>query len=433
MASFIIASVPVHGHVTPLLPLAGELIARGHQVRFLTGARFADAVRRTGAEHVPLPAEADFDDRTVTEHLPERARLSATKAIAFDIEHVFVRPAAAQYRALRRMLADETAEAVICDPTFAAGPLLGELPADRRPVLVAAGVLPLNHPGPGLAPFGLGLPPLGGAAGAVRNAVLHAATRRLFEPVEAAFAQIAQDVHGHAPSTRVMEWMHRADLLCQLSVPSFEYPRPDAPATLVFTGPVSTSAPGEHPLPEWWEDLDGSRPVVHVTQGTLANDDLGELVLPTLAALADEDVLVVVATGGAPLSSLGALPANARAAEFLPYDQLMPRLSAYVTNGGYGGAHFALRHGVPIVVAPGQEDKIEVAARIAWSGAGLNLGSRRATPARLRRATGTVLREPRFREAARRIGADIAASPGVAGFADAVETVAGRAVLEPAA
>ena len=28
-------------------------------------------------------------------------------------------------------------------------------------------------------------------------------------------------------------------------------------------------------MPEWWHELDGSRPVIHVTQGTLANDDLG--------------------------------------------------------------------------------------------------------------------------------------------------------------
>lgn len=40
------------------------------------------------------------------------------------------------------------------------------------------------------------------------------------------------------------------------------------------------------------------RPVVHVTQGTIANKDFGQLIAPTLRALADEDVLVVVSTGG---------------------------------------------------------------------------------------------------------------------------------------
>jgi len=34
--------------------------------------------------------------------------------------------------------------------------------------------------------------------------------------------------------------------------------------------------------PDWWSDLDGGRPVVHVTQGTIANGDLDRLIGPTL-------------------------------------------------------------------------------------------------------------------------------------------------------
>jgi hypothetical protein len=44
-----------------------------------------------------------------------------------------------------------------------------------------------------------------------------------------------------------------------------------------------------------------------------------------------------------------------------------------VTNGGYGGVQMALSYGVPLVVAGASEDKPEVGARVAWSGAGLNL------------------------------------------------------------
>jgi len=48
------------------------------------------------------------------------------------------------------------------------------------------------------------------------------------------------------------------------------------------------------------------------------------VIAPTLRALADDDVLIVVSTGGRPLESLPALPPNARAATFLPYDELLP-------------------------------------------------------------------------------------------------------------
>ena len=148
------------------------------------------------------------------------------------------------------------------------------------------------------------------------------------------------------------------------------------PPELHFVGPLSATG-SQAPLPEWWSDLDGTRPVIHVTQGTVANTDYGQAIAPTLRALADEDVLVVVTTGGRPLDTLPPLPANARAATYLPYDELLPRTAVYVTNGGYGGVQYALRYGVPIVATGGKEDKPEVGARVAWSGVGRRIRSER--------------------------------------------------------
>lgn len=433
MTSIIFASVPIHGHVTPLLPLAAELVARGDRVRFLTGSRFAAVVAATGAEHVALPGDADFDDRFVTAQFPEREQLSAVKAVAHDLEHIFVRPGAAQYRALTELLAQEPADAIVTDPTFAAGALLVELPRGERPPVIVGGVLPLNLPAPDLAPFGFGLPPLGGLPGWVRNGFLNTLTARLFAPVNVAGAEIGRQALGREPRIPVMQWLQHADAIAQLSVPSFEYPRPDAvTAHLHFIGPVSASNAVQHALPDWWPELDGTRPVIHVTQGTIANTDLTELIRPTIDAFADREPLVVVATGGVPVESLGQLPGNVRVAEFLPYDELLPRTSVMVTNGGYGGAQFALRHGVPLVVAPGKEDKVEVAARIAWSGVGVNLRRQRPTPAQLRKGVERVLADPSYRSAAQRVGAEIVASPGAAGFARVVdEAICAAAPVEP--
>src|ERR1700688_762537 len=99
MSSIIIASFPAHGHVTPLLSVAENFVKRGDDVRFITGAKFADRVRATGASFVPLPAEADldFDGTPMNERFPDRARLKGTKAAAHDIEHVFARPSKPQY------------------------------------------------------------------------------------------------------------------------------------------------------------------------------------------------------------------------------------------------------------------------------------------------------------------------------------------------
>ena len=156
------------------------------------------------------------------------------------------------------------------------------------------------------------------------------------------------------------------------------------------------------------------------------------MIAPTLRALADEDVLIVVATGGRPLDTLPALPSNARAAMFLPYDELLPRTSVYVTNGGYGGVQYALRYGVPIVATGGKEDKPEVGARVAWSGVGRRIRTERPSARALRRAILAVLHQPRFRQASQRIAADMAAAPGFAGLADVVDQlVTGPAQADP--
>ena len=102
----------------------------------------------------------------------------------------------------------------------------------------------------------------------------------------------------------------------------------------------------------------------------------------TTRALADDDVLVVATTGGpdpAPLRR--GLPANVRLERFVPHHLLLPHVDVMVTNGGYGGVQQALANGVPLVVAGDSEDKPEVAARVQWSGAGVNLHTGRPSPA----------------------------------------------------
>ena len=429
MPSIIIAAVPIHGHVTPLLAVAEHFAQRGDRVRFITGARFAAAVEATGAEHIPLPAAADFDDRQDWDQVfPERTSLRGAKAIAFDVENVFVRPGRAQYDAIMEAHGQEATDAVLTDPALAGGALLLGLPDGARPPVVVCGVLPLMIVSRDTAPYGMGIAPLRGAVGRLRNSLLSTlAARTVFPSAERVANEVHRELHGVPLPFPVMNWPRHAEAIVQFTVPEFEYPRSDAPANLHFAGPISATG-SRAPLPEWWGDLDESRPVVHVTQGTIANRDYRQIIAPTLEALAEDDLLVVVSTGGRPLDTLPTLPANARAAEYLPYDDLLPKTRVYVTNGGYGGVQYSLRYGVPIVTSSGQEDKPEVAARVAWSGVGLRLKTETPTPVDVRNAVHTVLNDPRYSDAAKRVAARMAQAPGIAQLADIVDELTARNV-----
>jgi UDP:flavonoid glycosyltransferase YjiC (YdhE family) len=419
MSSIVVVSVPAHGHVTPLLTVAEGFVKRGDEVRFLTGARFADKVRATGATFLPLPEEADYDDTSVLERLPGRAKLKGVKAAAFDIEHVFARPARAQYDALVAALAAQPADAVLAEPVFLGAAFLLEHQRPERPAVVMCCVIPLCVDSRDIAPFGLGLPPAR-ILNRPRNAALAALSRRMLRRPYGIIDDLHREVHGKPMPGTLTTWGRRADALVQFTVPSFEYPLSDAPPEHHFAGPLS-AAGSQTPLPEWWDELDGSKRVIHVTQGTIANFDYDQVIAPTLEALADEDVLVVVSTGGRALDTLPPLPANARAATYLPYDELLPRTAVYVTNGGYGGVQYALRYGVPIVATGGKEDKPEVGARVAWTGVGRRIRSEHPTPRALRRDILAVLNQPRYRQASQRIAADMAAAPGFAGLAGVVD------------
>jgi UDP:flavonoid glycosyltransferase YjiC (YdhE family) len=52
MARILFTANPASGHIRPGLPIARELVARGHEVAWYTSERFADLVERTGARHV---------------------------------------------------------------------------------------------------------------------------------------------------------------------------------------------------------------------------------------------------------------------------------------------------------------------------------------------------------------------------------------------
>jgi MGT family glycosyltransferase len=431
MSSIIVVSVPAHGHVTPLLTVAEGFVRRGDDVRFLTGSRFADKVAATGATFVPLPAEADFDE-SFLEQFPERAKLKGVKAVAFDIEHVFARPARAQYEALMAALTAQPADAVLSEPVFLGAAFLLEHQRPLRPAVIMCCVVPLCVDSRDIAPFGMGLAPAR-VLNRPRNAALAALSRRMLRGPYGVIDDLHREVHGKPMPGTLTTWGRRADALVQFTVPSFEYPLSDAPPEHHFAGPLSAVG-SQAPLPDWWAELDGSCPVVHVTQGTVANFDYDQAIAPTLRALAGEDVLVVVATGGRPLDTLPPLPANARAATYMPYDELLPRTAVYVTNGGYGGVQYALRYGVPIVATGGKEDKPEVGARVAWTGVGRRIRSEHPSPRAMHRDILAVLNQPRYREASQRIAADMAAAPGFAGLAGVVDRlVASVASARPTA
>jgi UDP:flavonoid glycosyltransferase YjiC (YdhE family) len=346
VATCLICSTPVHGHVSPMVAIGADLVARGNRVVMLTGSRFEQRVLAAGMEFRALGGNADFDDRDVASYLPDRANYKPGIAQAqYDIKTMFVATIPAQLTAVRDILAADAPDAILVDTAFVGtAPLVLDPDAQHPPVL-AVGVLPLAQSSVDVAPSGMGLPPASGVFGRLRNRVLNVlGAKVLFRDTQKLAEQMFAEVGAPPLKHFVMDVSTAYERFLQLNAPAFEYPRSDLSPNTLFVGPIPAPA-SEVPLPDWWGDLDGSRPVVHVSQGTIDNHDLTRLIRPTLDALADRDVLVVVSTGGRDPGELGDVPANARVARYLPYGELFPLLDVFVTNGGFGGVQLALAAG----------------------------------------------------------------------------------------
>ncbi|THF87056.1 glycosyltransferase [Deinococcus sp. KSM4-11] len=391
MARILIASQPIAGHLLPLLPVAQELAGRGHELRWYTGRKYAARVEQCGAAFEPFTLARDFDDRDFGAAFPGRDALSGLRQVQFDVQHIFVGQIEAQLRDLQALWRAWPWDVTLAEQTLSAALLLEEL---GGPPCALLGVLPLGIRSRDTAPFGLGLPPTRGPLGRARNAALHALTQRLVfgaaeRDLRAVCRTLGLPARPFGPPTP-------PSLMLQASVPEFEYSVSDRPPQLHFIGALTPPAPPDVALPDWWPDVVTSeRPVVVVTQGTLATDPR-DLILPALHALEEAPVLVVVA-GVRNVAALGRVPDNARTAPFLPFDRLLPHASVYVTNGGYGGVQLALAHGLPILSAGTTEDKLEVGRRVQVAGVGVRLGTRTPTPAQIRNGVQRLLGEPHFR------------------------------------
>ena len=399
----LIAATALTGHVNPLLAVGRLLAARGDVVVMTTADRFREKVEAAGLRFSPIDDDHAAEYRAT--ELPagaERYRLEFARRFIDPIPH--------QTDVLRRLVEDEQPDVIVAGSMF-----LGVLPlllgSEPRPPIVVLNVSFLFLDRPDAAPVGLGLPPAQDAAEQARYAVLKAGMDAAFvDPVRAyANEQLARLGVPALPAALPHSIATLPDLFLQQTVPAFEYDFGTPPPNLRFTGllPVTSA---DVPLPDWWTTRDLGKPVVLVTQGTLANADFGELIEPTLAALADrDDLLVVATTGGRPVEALsGTLPSNARIAPFLPFDAMLSDVAVLVTNGGYGSVSQALAAGVPIVSSGLTEDKAEIGARIGWSGAGINLAANAPTVDALRDAIGTVLAQPRFRLRAEALARDFA-------------------------
>jgi UDP:flavonoid glycosyltransferase YjiC (YdhE family) len=269
----------------------------------------------------------------------------------------------------------------------------------------------IDHP-----PFGPGLPPDSSPAGRERNKAMNEGVQKqLLGKAQATFEQLFRSTGAKfEKNTFFCDAMYTLpDRFIQMCIPSVEYPRSDLPTNIRFAGGLPKGHRDAYTDPPvWWDEIinNKTKKIVLVSEGTLTVS-FTELVVPTLIGLKDrEDIIVVVALGkkGRSLPEGIIVPANAHIEDFIPFDDVLPYCSVFVSNGGYGAFQHAVGHSVPLVIGGGTEDKPEIAARAEWVGVAVNLRTSTPTPEAVLAAVDEILSNSKYKERSKVLEAEMA-------------------------
>jgi MGT family glycosyltransferase len=202
---------------------------------------------------------------------------------------------------------------------------------------------------------------------------------------------------------------------------------------VTYVGPILWQKPGTT-LPGWIDDLSRDKPLIWVYSGNpryaSAGDAFDSLVVlqACIAALASEDLHVVVTTGHHPLpQELLPLPANFRHEAYVPGLAMAERSDLLIHHGGYGSCQTGLSMGKPAVIIPTYSERESNARRIAALGAGAIVsvehaaGEKRVRVDDLRATVRRVLTDPSFTDNARRMSERLRAYGGAVHAARMIE------------
>lgn len=347
------ATIPGEGHTYSLTGLAKYLQQSGCDVRWYSADLLAESIRDMGFTHYPYKAALQLEK------------------FNFDMVHHVSNRSREYYTDLKEIYKYFPFDVIVTSVLFSGLPAIRE---KLKVPIVAAGILPLAEQPGTTRP---------------KENIL-TTLRRFFKE------KILHNRPAAIPYNEYYEQLVKeADLVLQSGSPGFEYPRRDMGRNIRFVGPL-LPYDGLDSRRKLWSDprLRQFRKIILVTQGA-ADPHVHDLILPTLEAFRDTDVLVIATTGGHDTHMLRErFPDNNMIIEdFIPFGDVMPYANVFVTNGGYSGVLMSIQHKLPMVAAGTYNGRNEICARIGYFKYGINLGTETPHAKQIREAVEDVMQK----------------------------------------
>jgi UDP:flavonoid glycosyltransferase YjiC (YdhE family) len=368
----IVTCQPGLGHLHPLVPLAHALTGAGFEVIVAVSPSFTHHVEAAGLAVVP--AGLNWLESAMDVGFPDlTGSLNRVEGVEQAWRSAFTRSAAALLPDLIAIFSVMRPDVVVSESSELAGPLAAEVLGIRRVTLGIGPRLPRA------------------ALAELYGAAWNAARRGLRLGPDPALDQ-------------------RCHLYLDACPPSMQAAEDDDRGGMVVPIRFEPYQVRNGPLMPWLDQVD-DRPLILVTMGTIFNRvpcALGRVVT-ALGEVEHWRALVAAGDHAAPLGDVDA--DRIRIEEYVAISDVLDRVAAVVSHGGYNTTMTALCHGVPMLCTPLGADQYANARRVGDAGAGIVLEPDAATPVAIREAVRMLLKNPAYATSARQVAVEIDALP----------------------
>lgn len=419
-------SVPLIGHINPLLPQAEELARRGWRVALASTQNVRGHIERQsrGVEFVDLGPPGPIADR-IKESEADLSLDPTGRRATLKIAASFVEGWPLMYDALCASIKECRPDVMIVNLVSFAGMdaadkngipfvvnnpyLIGTLPASLLP---PADDLPILMSGRSRTELGL--------RDRIEAPLIRMASPHLLDLTMGRKLNALRRTRGRAPVSLSEALKDR--LILTTAAFGLDYSRP-LPPLIHMVGPM---IPAPEPLPpEYKAWIESGPPVVYANLGTLAKPPR-ELLLRVLSGLESDSfrVLWVLKKELRDLLSSERIPANVRIEPWVPSTVAVlshDNVRAFISHCGVNSVHESLYAGTPIVGIPILAGQRDTAARVRDAGVGLTLDKTTLTGAELRSAILRVLKDDSFRKPIPAIQSSFQLAGGPARAADLIE------------
>jgi len=379
------------GNLPPVFGVAKLLANRGHNIRMLSEPCMKEAITSQGFKFTSFQKLFQRSDRS--EDIFHDWNAKGVKSPALD--NIIFGTSKGVTEETIRAIKEEPTDLLMVDCILPTAVIAGEAMAIPAVVIQH---FPEYLPGPNRPPGVMGLLPVKGFPGRIRDRLLS----KVFNSLINKYVKPINEVRTHhqlAPFKNTTDLFFNSDLRLITTLKSFDFPIEPLPSNFYYTGPIMND-------PDWieswispWQD-DNKRPLVVVSLSTTYQNQ-APAIQSALDAMKGMEVRGLVTLGPAISNVKFNVPDNVELVKSAPHSSIFPMADLVITHAGHGTIMRSLQHGVPIISLPMGRDQDDNAAKVKYHGCGLRLKPK-SNSIKIKKAMQRILNDRNFRKNAQK-------------------------------